>query len=393
MRFDKFARSILWLYLIIGFIIPFFRWQPLNYAITALLLIVNLVCVFSFWGEEKRSLLRWLGAIILVFCGLTIFNWLLSPKNYYGYSTSHEMTGILVNLTTFFLVYQLRKRGAVNVNRLNQLVLLLFIITIPAFFVDYYSLEFSEHGNSANTAYPLVYLFFLLSLTGYNVRNNLFLIIIFGLVIFSAKRGAIICVVILTLFYLLFQWNNKRASIRRIVLIPIVAGTFLLFANYIYENNENLQLKVEGTQAGNYSGRDYINETLLLHFYQLDTEKQLFGSAFAGSVALLEMDAHNDYIETLIGQGIVGLALYIAILLTIFVISFRARSYLQPIEKFILFSGFVIWCVRAYYSQTVYSSDIILYVISFAFIIAGLPQNALSHKKNRRNQYIKVSSL
>ena len=431
MGFEKFAKFILILDLLLSFLSPFFRWQPLNYASTALLLLVSSICVVFFFQTEKRPILRKFGFLLLFFCILTFFNWLRFPKSYLGgedgffstshqmtgtlrtllpffliyrlktkellsihslhrlafVSTSHQMTGTLRTLLSFFLIYRLKTKELLSIHSLHRLAFVFFILAIPAFILDYYSLDFGKYGNSVNTAYALIYIYFLLSLDGFNIKNTLYLVIIFGFVVFSAKRGAMISIAIVSAFFLFYRWRGK---VSRLFMIPIAVGTLAIMANYIYNSNENLQLKMEGTQEGNYSGRNYMNEVLVLNFLNQDTEHQIFGFAFAGSVLLLDMDAHNDYLEILTSQGLLGLVFYIFILIYFLVLFFKARSHLKPHEKFIILSGILMWYVRAYVSQTVYGSDAILFIMAFTFIIAGLPKEAMSkrYRLPQRNKRI-----
>ncbi len=382
MGFEMFAKFILILELLLSYLSPFFRWQPLNYASTALLLLVSSICVVFFFQTEKRPILRKFGFLLLFFCILTFFNWLRFPKSYLGgedgvFSTSHQMTGTLRTLLSFFLIYRLKTKELLSIHSLHRLAFVFLILAIPAFILDYYSLDFGKYGNSVNTAYALIYIYFLLSLDGFNIKNTLYLVIIFGFVVFSAKRGAMISFAIVSAFFLFYRWRGK---ILRLFMIPIAVGALAIMANYIYNSNENLQLKMEGTQEGNYSGRDYMNEVLVLNFSNQDTEHQIFGFAFAGSVLLLDMDAHNDYLEILTSQGLLGLVFYIFILIYFLVLFFKARSHLKPHEKFIILSGILMWYVRAYVSQTVYGSDAILFIMAFTFIIAGLPKEAMSKR-------------
>ncbi len=373
MRFNRFAKFVLVLELLVDILTPFFRWAPLSYIAIFLYIFVNSICAVYFFKEEKKPMVRWLGFFIVMFCILTIINWARFPKYVISWageiSTSHQMTAILKNLTTFFLIYKIRKQECITAKFLHNFAIILFLITMVNFIQGYRAIGYSQYGQAINVGYTILYLSFMVSLTGFNVKNTLLFVFMVIIILLSAKRGAIVSVGIVSVCFVMYRWANTRL---RILIIPIAVAAMVFMVNSIYKSNANLQAKVEATQEGHSSGRDIIYETLWDNWKNQSIEEKIFGWQFAGSISILEYDGHNDYLEILNGQGLLGLFIYFCLIISFMVYFFRARSKLLFYEKFVVLSGVLVWYFRAFVSQTVYGSGTCYFMIAFTFVVSSL---------------------
>ena len=84
------------------------------------------------------------------------------------------------------------------------------------------------------------------------------------------------------------------------------------YVNTLYSNNEYFQGRIESTLEGHSSGRDTIANTLINSFMQ-DTNifQVLFGRGADSTVEIAGNYAHNDWLEILTNQGIIGVIIFL----------------------------------------------------------------------------------
>ncbi|MCF0206128.1 MAG: O-antigen ligase family protein [Bacteroidales bacterium] len=117
------------------------------------------------------------------------------------------------------------------------------------------------------------------------------------------------------------------------------------------ESNGALQARFQETIDGNSSGRDAIYSNILDNFFKTDSPKQiLFGNGFASSpIVTGGRYAHNDWLEILCGQGILGVILYA--LFFLFVFQYTFKKSLTRNERYAALSIFVIWLLKSLFSM------------------------------------------
>ena len=381
--------AVLFLYLIMNaasFITSFY---PFNYLILLAFLFVCLVSYISYYNLRNKSG-KFLCHIIILFCLLTIYDWGVSPKTAMHVdgvvNTSHIMTSMVRNLMAFFVAYVTTMSRELTCRKLDKLALFLFVLAFINYMYDFTQLETNDKGSSVNGSYALMFFYLMLCLRGFTKRNNILLFFVFGLVILSAKRGAIICLMILVLIYLYYRFMQGQK--KTILLIPIVVVILSSITYYIMTHNTNFQNKMESTSAGNASGRDYMYETLFLFWLQEEPMEQIFGYKFAGSFELLERDAHNDWLELLIGEGLLGVTFYLVFFIALFHAFFMNKRYWSSHEKMIFLSGLLIWLAKSFFSQVFYAGDTIYLVITFGYLLS----EANSRKQNLNTNYEIIKS-
>lgn len=371
----KFARQILYLYLFFAAFGFIFKSSIIDYPLTLSLLIANMICMILAL-QLKTQTIRTIAFVVACFCLSCFINWARSPKHFPTdlgiYNTSHIMTGCICSLTTFFTAYMLRLKGLIKPDFFYKFLIVVFVLNIGAYFLEatVSTQEESTHGRANNVAYILLYTLLALHIKGFTKVNTLIAFITFALVIAGAKRGAILCMIIIGVFYFYYRFKNSKRLF--LVVAPVVVSVLIGTATYIYSTDENLQTKVEATEQGDTSGREYMNAILYLHWLNSDLNEQIFGYQFAGSIALLGMDAHNDWLEFLIGQGVVGVLLYFLIFLTFLVCFLKCRRWLLPHERFVFISSILFWFSRSFVSQACYSGETLYLTILFAILMVDV---------------------
>lgn len=365
-----FSKYVLFTQLLLTSLVFVFQIVWFSNIFTLILLFLN-VSAMLYLYKTNNKLLRGLAILVVMMCISSISSWALSPKYQMGaaglYSTSHIMTGTIKNLTTFFLVYNLSQRNIIKSSTIFRVGIILLVITLFGYFVERSTLDYSKFGRANNVAYTLICVSLLVMSSSKLKRDYFLLVGLVFLVVLGAKRGAILSLVVVITCYIYYRYFKKGG--KKILLIPIIVASFYYIGNYIYSTDENLQLKAEATAAGDTSGREYINEILWVHWLNSSTKDQIFGYQFAGSVGLLEMDSHNDWLELLTGQGVIGVVLYAFILLYWFRLYLTNREYLTNNEKFVITGGLLMWVLKSTVSQTLYGEDAFIFIIALGYLL------------------------
>lgn len=146
------------------------------------------------------------------------------------------------------------------------------------------------------------------------------------LVILSNKRGAILTYVILLIYLGYIYLKNNKISFKTVLGAILIAAGMIYIGIKEYESNEYLQSRIEAAQEGNSSGRNVIYSKLLQNFEdQTSFSKIFFGNGMSYTVKIANLYAHNDWLELLTDNGLVGVITYLIFYITAF-IYFSKRS-------------------------------------------------------------------
>lgn len=140
------------------------------------------------------------------------------------------------------------------------------------------------------------------------------------LVILSNKRGAILTYVILLIYLGYIYLKNNKISLKTVLGAILISAGMIYIGIKEYESNEYLQSRIEAAQEGNSSGRNVIYSKLLQNFEdQTSSSKFFFGNGMAYTVKIANLYAHNDWLELLIDNGLIGVITYLIFYITTFV--------------------------------------------------------------------------
>ena len=129
------------------------------------------------------------------------------------------------------------------------------------------------------------------------------------------KRGAILIGVICLIWFLhrTLKSTSQRNKLLLAILttITLIVGT--LYVRDFYDNSEYFQYRVEQTLDGDSSGRDNIVGLLWEYFINQDSMLNIMlGNGAYETINIAGKLAHNDWLELLICQGLLGIVIYIA---------------------------------------------------------------------------------
>ena len=169
------------------------------------------------------------------------------------------------------------------------------------------------------------------------------LFLIMAATILCFKRGAILVGFLAIAYFILKKLNVKNTS-RRITTIALVAVLLVLLYRYfdtIFLTNDYFYQRVMQTREGDSGGRDSIYG----YFWDFLSSSEngvlgmLFGNGAAGTVKLLGIEAHNDWIEFAIDFGLLGVVVYFLYWLSNYkYYKYLAKDKLSILDE-ILFAG------------------------------------------------------
>ena len=257
----------------------------ISHYLKALDILLLMFSIYGFISITNRSTVDYLKMIYLS---------LLPTYSFFVYSQKGLITERWIRVVFFIIVSVVALQYFSYINYLNE---------------TYEDAELStiNVGYDILALIPLVYFFRRRPLIQY-----ILLAIILIYVISTVKRGAIIIGAMCVVYFLYraFKMDSKRKWSYVIIGIAFVVMSFL-FVTQFYNASEYAQIRYNATMEGDSSGRDMIFSAAWSIFTNSDMAKLLFGHGAASTVALMGVAAHNDWLELLVNQGLLGGVIYL----------------------------------------------------------------------------------
>ncbi len=267
-------------------------------------------------------------AVFILFVIYGIEFW-YSGRSYYHYLTesyvpcNSYLLEIFSSFLPIFTVYFFVKKGVINTRFLQISSLVLLASAIIEYFhivqTKTAMMRGDELGFTVNAAYRFLRLLPLLLVWNKNKIIQLGLLgIIFIFIILSAKRGAIL-VLLLCAFYYFIYTIGKKFGVKHFALMIGLALVGYWFLDTEFSSNAYLQERMQNTLEGSYSGRDDIYLFFLAYLADnSDLTSILFGKGAFATVGLFGQYAHNDWLEIAVNQGLLGIIFYIVFFIFLF---------------------------------------------------------------------------
>ena len=134
------------------------------------------------------------------------------------------------------------------------------------------------------------------------------------------KRGAIMIGLVCLIWFLYRTYKSSKSNRSLIIFltsIAIICGVAYLID--FYNNSEYFQYRIEQTLEGNSSGRDSIYGSLWQYYINQDSLLNiLLGNGAMHTIKIAGNFAHNDWLELLICQGLLGIVIYLAYFISLY---------------------------------------------------------------------------
>lgn len=279
-----------------------FFYVNINYNINSYLKALNyLILMFTVYG------------VIRIFRGESI----IMEHNLNEVIPFYYLKNIYISLLPIYVYYLLAKIGVLNKNYL-QSYLLLFLLLVTLIYIENYmnasksavSEEITNNmGIRFMTLIPMLFFLEKRRLLQYAA-----LVYILTFVVMGMKRGAILLAAVLTIYFL--YHSLKEASQKEklyLLLLSIVAIILIgMVVADLMDNSAYFNRRVQQTLEGDASGRDSIYSTLWYAFLENGSLFHcLLGFGADSTVQFCGTSAHNDWLELLINNGLLGIVLYV----------------------------------------------------------------------------------
>lgn len=237
-------------------------------------------------------------------------------------STLLQFKGIAAFSLTLFLAYFVAFRCEMSDRELAIIGIIFFILSVMRFYYDQYQLflHFDKEGVTNNSAYMIIstFTFFPIILNRYRIIAIIILFISITLVISGLKRGAIICLIVSFVFLLWYYKKYIKMKLKNcIIVIALIAGV-VFYSFSVYESNRFIQKRIEMTFDGDTSGREKMYN-FFWEYWNNDTWcGYICGNGMSQTVNIGGNYAHNDWLELLINNGLIGASIYLLFFLLLF---------------------------------------------------------------------------
>lgn len=371
-----------------------FHWQNLGSlfpaldSISNLLLAINLAISiyysFVFWNKYKQVpifiSINILLISMIIYGILSLIGFNLIDTFMHKEADINSGTYLISALRTFLPIYTFyifTKKGYITEKYISNLVWIFLPLCIFIFFANKFVLISNDMENlgemrTNNSAYLFVSFFPLIYfIRSYRLLQFVVIALVLFLTITGIKRGAILLVSIATLCFLYHQWKqvsllNKVLLFSFIVLLIFVGITFV---EDLADSSSVVQNKIEKTMEGNTSGRDEIVSNLLDVFFSSSVFNLFFGLG-ADATLFYGLQAHNDWVEILFNQGIIGFFLFSLFWFFVFVI-WRYQVIKNSDMAFFLTLWLTCNFLRTFFSMW-YSTANIMTTLPFGYFLANI---------------------
>lgn len=234
-----------------------------------------------------------------------------------GEVASHMyLLSIYISLLPIYVFYVTTMKGQLNLSKIQNIGILFIILYVIKFFAYQTNATDSDEVISLTNNNGYLFVSFIPLLFYYKdkpILQYLLFMICLVMVTLSMKRGAMLTASICALVFLTSMWTQgqKNTRFRLSIIIVVVFFGGLYFIQHLLTTNEYFVHRVQSTLDGNSSLRDVLLWDMWNYFYnEASLTTQLFGGGANFTLQVADNYAHNDWMEILINQGILGVFIY-----------------------------------------------------------------------------------
>lgn len=280
-----------------------------------------------------------------------------------------------LSILPIFAFYYYAKSGRINSKWFFK-ISLFFIITAIATFYKNEAKAILSLGSDEITNNAGYFVVSLLPIVVFLKKKPLYqyaaLFLIFFYVVQGMKRGAIIVVVIGCGYFVWESYKNAKGNKKFLYillgLVVVIAG--VMYFQYQLENSDYMKLRLERTMEGDMSERENMYPDYLdFYFNNATTAEYLLGYGADGTLRNMGEFAHEDWIETLMNQGFLGIILLLNYWLTIFYVTIKSYQKKYTNITLILALFIIIYFTKSLVSMsingmTIFSTSALAYALA-----------------------------
>lgn len=332
--------------------------------------------------------------IFVVFYIMILLWYILSPKTVYG--TINEAIGAvstlgqLKNASIFFLSFFIAYGCSIGHKNINypyifKMSIAFFILILIRYFFSKSILSAEREYFTNNAGYYFIaYLPFIpIILKKHRIVAILMMLISIIIVFLSAKRGAILCLIVSVIFSFIYYLKSYGLSMKHFILLFAIICACGILGYNLYISNDYLMYRIENTKELGIGSRTLAYSMLWQHWYT-DTNilTLLFGNGTAATVSVWGNYAHNDWLEVLINYGMIGVLVYLSLFIALYI--FIRKSEIDFNYKLSMYICFIVWLLKTLFSMG-YTDTANAFFMFILGIIIGQIQNNRKYKSYEKN--------
>lgn len=336
----------------------------INQFLQLIILVWSLHEVWKIILSEKTipPLLRRLNLLVVLF---SFYGILALMIGYYGNFTGRPkylyLQRTLTSLLPIYVYYHYAIKGYLKESHIRIYLFPLLLVAIVNYYKDLNEMileslsgrvEFTMNvGYEFLSLVPIICMYYKRPLIQY-----LFMLFLMYWIVICMKRGAMLIGIICALYFL---WNTVKntSSLKKIVSLAMATATMYLgyrFFLSMLANSDYFLLRYESTLEGNSSGRDEIYSNLLSGMLEnFNLFEWMFGRGGYSTFSVAGEMAHNDWLEILCNNGIIGLIIFSMFMLSFFNTVKNSRKNVSNYLYVSFFMVFFITLVRTLISQSI----------------------------------------
>ena len=307
---------------------------------------------------NSTALILWM---YVIYGGL----YFLSPVPYTEKDTPiyFYLLNSLVSLLPIFAFYNLFINNYCNENKIKTYVFVLLALYILQFYRTKNSVinNFAEEGIFSseftnNTGYSFLTLFPLFLLFKKSIIKYSGILISSFFILSSFKRGAILISSFCLIFIFIFEFFSNTSNKRRILSLFIILATIFTLVWYVsdlYNDSDYFKDRIEATEEGNSSNRDLIYSEVGESYLAGNFFQQIFGRGADSTFLAAQTYAHQDWLETLHNNGLLGAILLLFFYISIFISIRNVRKSISPNRVLAFYILFIICFLKSMFSMSI----------------------------------------
>ena len=279
--------------------------------------------VITIYANLHYKLPKYFNGLNLLLAMFTIYGIILMTKASSIYRLDYDLTtptyaylrDIFKSLLPIYVFYVGAVRKDLSQKGIQKWVIIILLLSTTRFIAHYFTSTsyFLVDEITNNYGYLFVGIITLLVFFNDKTKTQYFLTAICMLmVILSMKRGAILVACVCLIPFTFTMWKNGNR--RKRLTIGIMAIAFLIgciyLVQYLLQTSDYFLVRAYATLEGDSSARDTLFYALWQHFTEAPLAQQIFGGGAEHTLYILSIHAHNDWLEILTNQGIMGIIIY-----------------------------------------------------------------------------------
>lgn len=321
--------------------------------------------------------------IILMISGTQIYR----SFDHFQYTGARYITSTFSSLCPVFFAYLFTRDGVLQEKHFKLLFFVFFAVCTARYIGYANAREFvgiydTDGMTTNNLAYDFLGLLPMVCVFRKKpVIQYIAILAILAFIIYSVKRGAILIGLLSVAYFILKNMTagrKKGIKLSYVILAIIVVAVAFYFIEYMVTTNDFFNTRLEATMEGDSSARDEYYLFFLNYLGSLESiPKLLFGGGAYYTVVLLGNLAHNDWLEILICNGILGAIIY----MVYWIRFYRSTRFSRNTDIYLpLMLLFISMAAKTLFSMS-YASTPLYASFYLGFLLATLQNNGIKQLK------------